>query len=349
MDKKKINSYFTDTKDPRRLWQGIQSVTDYKPSPPPCEDNTDFLNSLNTFFSRFEENNTTPTKKLVNPDSTTLQLDPADVRTTLLKVNPRKAAGPDNIPGRVLRDCADSLTDVLTDIYNTSLNQAIIPASFKATTIVPLPKKSPVSSLNDYRPIALTPIMMKCFERLVKPHLTSTLPTTLDPYQFAYRPKRSTDDAIATALHLCLAHLENKNSHAQMLFIDFSSSFNTVIPQHLVDKLSKIGISTSLCNWLLDFLTNRPQTVRVGNNSSATTIINTGVPQGCVLSPLLFTLMTHDCCAKFETNHIIKFADDTTVVGLIKDNDDSAYREEVQLLINWCERNNLLLNVNKTK
>ena len=350
MDKKKINSYFTDTKDPRRLWQGIQSVTDYQPSPPPCEDNTDFLNSLNTFFSRFEENNTTtPTKKLVNPDSTTLQLDPADVRTTLLKVNPRKAAGPDNIPGRVLRDCADSLTDVLTDIYNTSLNQAIIPASFKATTIVPLPKKSPVSSLNDYRPIALTPIMMKCFERLVKAHLTSTLPTTLDPYQFAYRPKRSTDDAIATALHLCLAHLENKNSHARMLFIDFSSAFNTVIPQHLVDKLSKIGISTSLCNWLLDFLTNRPQTVRVGNNSSATTIINTGVPQGCVLSPLLFTLMTHDCCAKFETNHIIKFADDTTVVGLIKDNDDSAYREEVQLLINWCERNNLLLNVNKTK
>lgn len=346
----KINSYFTDTKDPRRLWQGIQSVTDYKPSPPPCEDNTDFLNSLNTFFSRFEENNTTtPTKKPVNPDSTTLQLDPADVRTTLLKVNPRKAAGPDNIPGRVLRDCADSLTDVLTDIYNTSLNQAIIPASFKATTIVPLPKKSPVSSLNDYRPIALTSIMMKCFERLVKAHLTSTLPTTLDPYQFAYRPKRSTDDAIATALHLCLAHLENKNSHARMLFIDFSSAFNTVIPQHLVDKLSTIGISTSLCNWLLDFLTNRPQTVRVGNNSSATTIINTGVPQGCVLSPLLFTLMTHDCCAKFETNHIIKFADDTTVVGLIKDNDDSAYREEVQLLINWCERNNLLLNVNKTK
>ena len=234
------------------------------------------------------------------------------MRTTLLKVNPRKAAGPDNIPGRVLRDCADSLTDVLTDIYNTSLNQAIIPASFKATTIVPLPKKSPVSSLNDYRPIALTPIMMKCFERLVKAHLTSTLPTTLDPYQFAYRPKRSTDDAIATALHLCLAHLENKNSHARMLFIDFSSAFNTVIPQHLVDKLSKIGISTSLCNWLLDFLTNRLQTVRVGNNSSATTIINTGVPQGCVLSPLLFTLMTHDCCPKFETNHIIKFADDNS-------------------------------------
>ena len=77
-----------------------------------------------------------------------------------------------------------------------------------------------------------------------------------------------------------------------MLFVDFSSTFNTVIPQHLVNNLG--AISAPLCNWLLDFLTNRPQTVRVGQNSSEITIMNTGVPQGCVLSPLLFTLMTHD-------------------------------------------------------
>lgn len=114
----KINSHFTDTKIPRRLWQGIQSVTDYKPAPLPCEDSTDFLNSLNTFFSWFEKKQHNNTYKPVSPDIKTLQLDPADVRRTLLKVNPRKAAGPDNIPGRVLRDCADSLTDVLTDIYN---------------------------------------------------------------------------------------------------------------------------------------------------------------------------------------------------------------------------------------
>lgn len=194
---------------------------------------------------------------------------------------PRKAAGPDNIPGRVLRDCANSLTDVLTDIFNISLSKAIIPECFKATTIIALPKKSPATTLNDYRPIALTSIMMKCFERLVKAHITSSLPATFDPFQFAYRPKRSTDDAIATALHLSLAHLENKNSCVRMLFIDFSSAFNTVIPQHLVNKLSAVGISTPLCNWLLDFLTNRPQTVRVGKNSSQTTIMNTGVPQGC--------------------------------------------------------------------
>jgi hypothetical protein len=70
------------------------------------------------------------------------------------------------------------------------------------STIVPVAKKAKVTELNDYCPVALTSVIMKCFERLVKDHITSTLPDNLDPFQFAYRPNRSTDDAIATAL-LC--------------------------------------------------------------------------------------------------------------------------------------------------
>ncbi len=76
------------------------------------------------------------------------RLSPADVRKTLSRINPPKAAGPDNIPGRVLKDCAEQLTDVLTDIFNTSLSQAVIPTCLKSTTIMPVPKKSPVSCLN---------------------------------------------------------------------------------------------------------------------------------------------------------------------------------------------------------
>ena len=72
--------------------------------------------------------------------------------------------------------------------------------------------------------------------------------------------------------------------------------------------------------------------VRVGNNTSFTPILNTRAPQGCVLSLLLFALFTHECVAKHDSNTIIKFADDTTVVGLITDNDETAYREEVREL-----------------
>ncbi|KAK3531741.1 hypothetical protein QTP70_027281 [Hemibagrus guttatus] len=230
------------------------------------------------------------------------------MRKTLCRVNPRKAAGPDNIPGRVLRECAEQLADVFTDIFNISLSSAIVPTCLKTTTIIPVPKKSPVSCLIDYRPVALTHIIMKCFERLIMRYIKDLLPPSLDPMQFAYRPNRSTDDAITTTLHLSLTHLDNKDTYVRMLFIDFSSAFNTIIPQHLNEKLSLLGINTSLCNWILDYLTGRPQ-----------------------------------------SNHIIKFTDDTTVVGLISKNDESAYREEVQRLTAWCKDNNLSLNVEKMK
>ncbi len=128
-----------------------------------------------------------------------------------------------------------------------------------------------------------------------------------------------------------------------------AQAFNTRIPQQLINKLSLLGLNNSLSNWILDFLTGRPQSVRVGHNTSSTTTLSTGAPQGCVLSPLLFTLLTHDCTAKFSSNHIIKFADDTSVVGLISNNDETHYREEVAQLAEWCGANNLSLNVEKTK
>ena len=89
--------------------------------------------------------------------------------------------------------------------------------------------------------------------------------------------------------------------------------------------------------------------VRVGNNTSTTLIVNTGAPQRCVFSPLLYSLFTHDCTVRNDSNTIIKFADDTTVVGLITNNNGTAYREEVRDLAVWCQDNNLSLNMIKTK
>ena len=131
-------------------------------------------------------------------------------------------------------------------------------------TIMPkprVPKNPTISSLSDYRPVALTPIMMKCFERLVKDHTVSRPKPKFDPYQFAYWPKHSTEDAISSALHPSLAW----NTHVRMLLLDLSSAFNTIIPQHLVSKLAPLGFP--LCNWLFELLTDRPQPVGVGRCS----------------------------------------------------------------------------------
>ncbi len=176
------------------------------------------------------------------------------------------------------------------------------PHASKKSTIVPIPKKNKITCLNDWRPVALTPIFSKCFEKLVREHICSVLPASLDPLQFAYRSNRSTDDAIAFTLHTALSHLENKN---------------TIVPATLVAKLQTLGLNRSLCSWILDFLTGRSQVVRMGNNTSSPLILNTDAPQGCVLSPLLYSLCTHDCTATHSSNVIVKFVDDTTVIGLI--------------------------------
>ena len=121
--------------------------------------------------------------------------------------------------------------------FNQSLSQSAVPTCFKRDTIVLVPKKAKVTELNDYRPVALTSVIMKCFERLVKDNNTSTLPDTLDPLQFTYRPNRSTDGAIASPLHTTLTHLDKRNTYVRMLFIDYSSAFNTIVPSKLVMKL----------------------------------------------------------------------------------------------------------------
>ncbi len=207
------------------------------------------------------------------------------MRRSLSRINARKAPGPDNIPGRVLRDCAVELTDVFTDIFNISLSQAVVPTCFKATTIIPVPKKSSPSCFNDYRPVALTPIPMKCFERLVMQHIKSVLPPSLDPFQFAYRSKPLD--------RWCHRHCPPPSPHTSgqkrlicqdaVHRLQFSIQHNHPSAAH--SQIGPAGLNTSLCNWLLDFLTGRPQAVRVGINTSSTITLNTGPPKDVCWAP----------------------------------------------------------------
>ena len=142
----------------------------------------------------------------------TLSVD--DVKKTFKQDNIHKAAGPDGLPGRVLKACGDQLSSVFTDIFNLSLTESVIPTCFKQTPIVPVPKEAKVTCLNYYRPVALTSVAMKCFERLVMAHINSLLPDTLDQLQFAYSPNRSIDDAISNALHTAFSHLDKSNTYS---------------------------------------------------------------------------------------------------------------------------------------
>jgi hypothetical protein len=138
---------------------------------------------------------------------------------------------------------------------------------------------------------------MKCFERLVMAHINTIMPETLDPLQFAHHSQQMMHST-------ALSHLDKRNTYLRMLFIDYSSAFNTIVPSKLITKLQTLGLNTSLCKWILDFLTGRPQVVQGGNSTFGTLILNKGAPRGCVLSSPLYSLFANDCGqARLQHHH----------------------------------------------
>ncbi|KAL0149688.1 hypothetical protein M9458_054971 [Cirrhinus mrigala] len=176
---------------------------------------------------------------------------------------------------------------------------------------------------------------MKLFEKLVLAYLKNITGPLLDPLQFAYRANRSVDDAVNMGLHFILQHLDKTGHYVRILFVDFSSAFNTIIPTLLQSKLAQLSVPSSICQWISSFLTTA-----------------TAPPAQVLLrvasSPLLFSLYTNDCTSKDPSVKLLKFADDTTLIGLINDGEESAYRQEVKELAVWCSHNNLEPNKLKT-
>ncbi|KAI3370924.1 hypothetical protein L3Q82_023481 [Scortum barcoo] len=177
---------------------------------------------------------------------------------------------------------------------------------------------------------------MKCFERLVKSFITSSLPDSLDPLQFAYRPNRSTEDAIALTLHTALSHLDQRDTYVRCCSLTTVQHSTPLCPSKLVTKLRDLGLNSALCDWILNFLMGRPQAVRMVSTTSSTLTLNTGAPQGCVLSPLLYSLFTHDCVATHSSNTIVIFADDMTDCHWLTDLELSEKNEDIEKRSRRC-------------
>jgi hypothetical protein len=346
----------------RDAWKGLKTLTGQ--NKPQCtaistslDERVAYADKLNEFYCRFERDDLESDLSAViydlqarakegrqsDDDSV---IEESAVLSLFKHLNIRKACGPDNVCGRILRFCAEQLSFVFTRLFSWSVKDCVVPSVWKNSTICPVPKNRSPSELNDYRPVALTSIAMKCFERIILRSLLSQTQHQLDPFQFAYKQNRSTDDATLTLLHNAYSHLDKSGSFVRILFIDFSSAFNTIQPHLLASKLLSLDVNPKLILWIVDFLVNRSQTVcfQQALSSSRTTCV--GSPQGTVLSPVIFTLYTNDCCGT-DSSLLIKFSDDTALQDL--SNSHSVYSDQVLQFSHWCKENYLDLNVKKTK
>ena len=320
----------------------------------PSEEKMAFSEKLNEFYCRYERNDVKENfyetieelkaKGLVEGECD--EVERSLVESTFRRLKIRKAAGPDNISARLLKTCTSQLSYAFCKLFNWSLNDSTVPSIWKHSVICPVPKNNKPSTLNDYRPVALTSIVMKCFEKVVLSRLVPRIQPHADPLQFAYKRDRGSDDATLTVLHHAFTHLDHKGSFGRILFIDFSSAFNTIQPHVLAHKLTQAGVNAKLVLWIVNFLVERTQKVHFQNFVSSSMTTSTGSPQGTVLSPFLFTLYTNDCRGTKEAP-IIKYSDDSAILDL--SNDNNYYFTEVAKFTEWCEMNYLMLNVSKTK
>ncbi|KAK3572785.1 hypothetical protein QTP86_007390 [Hemibagrus guttatus] len=179
---KKLENQFSSN-DPASVWKGLKDITNYKTPSPSTEANQQLAEDLNEFYCRFETAGLTPhapsenlstqplTSQQPPPPPPALWISEDDVCQIFLKQKRRKAPGPDGVTPACLKTCADQLAFIFSQIFNGSLELCEVPACFKHSTIIPIPKKPKITGLNDYRPVALTSEVMKSFERLVLAYL----------------------------------------------------------------------------------------------------------------------------------------------------------------------------------
>lgn len=155
---------------------------------------TAFANALNCFYKRFDMSEIQELERELC-DNQHFFVKQEDVEKAFYCTKVNKSQVPNNICGRLLKTCARELSPVFHKIFNRSLEMQQVPQIWKDTVVVPVPKSSCPRTLNDFRPVALTSLIMKIFEKLVRLEILKNTESEMDQLQFAYRPKRGVEDA----------------------------------------------------------------------------------------------------------------------------------------------------------
>ena len=270
------------------------------------------------------------------------------VRDEILALNPNKACGPDEIHPRMLQELVNELSDPITIIMNETVKHGKLPTDWKRAIVTPIFKKGAKNKAENYRPISLTSLVCKLMESLFKYLIMDHLKKQklLSPLQHGFITGRSTTTQLIHYLDKCLEHTVN-GEVVDAIYLDFTKAFDSVPHRRLLGKLESYGITSSTLKWIEAFLDKRSQVVRVNSVESVSAQVLSGIPQGSVLGPVLFTIYINDLLEGINSNGFM-FADDAKIFHqvLCKEDADNL-QKDLNTLENWSSK--WLLNFNCDK
>lgn len=275
-----------------------------------------------------------------------------EVLNMLTGLNTSKGPGVDNVRAIDLKQNAVALAPVVKTIINQSLDQCYVPTLLKTSLIRPIFKGGIKNKLENYRPIAILPIIEKCLEEIVVRRLNNFVAkhNILHANQYGFQKGKSTGKLLAELTNMVNMSL-NKNHHVLLMFVDFSKAFDTICHSKLIQALDRIGVRGALLKWLESFLSERTTKVKIFNSSSDEKESIFGVPQGSKLGPVLFILFTNELLRVFDRATAFAFADDIAIVVRHKclAAATTIMQTEFDKLTRWCHDNGLVVNADKTK
>ena len=249
---------------------------------------------------------------------------------------------------------ATVLAPRLSVVFRRLLRDGSFPGLWKQADVTPIPKGSPSSLVSDYRPISITPVLSKVFEKVISSRLQrySEEGSFLPPSQYAYRKGLGTCDALLHISQVGQSALE-RGSEVLLVQLDFSAAFDMVNHLGLLYRLQLVGVGGRFLRVLQQFLCGRSQRVVLGGESSNSVPVTSGVPQGSVLGPLLFLLYTSEL-TEIVDNVFVTYADDSTPLAVVPSARDrprvvGSINDDLARISDWCGRWDMRLNASKTK
>lgn len=273
------------------------------------------------------------------PSCPELNITCKGIEKLLEKLNPHKAAGPDNLKPKVLKELASDIAPILCVIFKNSLKSGVVPDDWRKAHVSPIYKKGQRYKAENYRPVSLTCICCKLMEHIVTSHIMKHADdhNILYPLQHGFRRKRSCETQLLDFIDDITRNMED-GKQTDVLVMDFSKAFDKVSHSLLVHKLHHYGIRGNINTWIENFLHDRTQAVLVEGSSSPFCEVESGVPQGSVLGPSLFLYYINDMPLGLSSR-LRLFADDTIAYLTVSNTTDAeTLQSDLDKLASWEEK-----------